>query len=167
MGINSFNPSVVLPMIRRVYPTLMRASDVGVPSDPCPLGENAAAQVASWSFLSKARMKRLIPFWRLSNGGYVSIKKAIYTNGKPTHVTMKNYFVFDEDSLDEFVVELGNLADLHGILKMGKGEIWVKESTDGNGLNIEPRIMDGIVKRIRKLREIKYSKWDGTIDLEL
>ena len=43
----------------------------------------------------------------------------------------------------------------------------VKESTDGNGLNIEPRIMDGIVKRIRKLREIKYSKWDGTIDLEL
>ena len=161
-----YTSQVVMPMLRRVYPTLMRASDVGVPSGTYPLDENFVKEIEGWSFLSKRRLKHQIPNIQLSLW-CLSINKVICTDGKPTHFTSRAFNLMGEEGRNDFMVELGNLADLHGIIKLKKGVIWVKQTTDTRQLNIDPRVMDGLMKRIKALCQAKFTKADFTLELKV
>lgn len=157
---NSFNPNVIIPLVRRTYPTLVRS----IPDEIYPvtlLPDRLANEVDKWNFLSKKRLKRQIRNFGNHWMHSVSINQLICTNGKVTHVNPKVFSIFSQDDVDSFMVELANLADLHGIVKLRKGEIWVKEATDPVNLNIDSRIMDGFME---KISGVAYVKVDTVID---
>ena len=54
-------------------------------------------------------------------------------------------FSFDGDA-DEFAAEMGMLADLHCIVKMGNGIIWVKSTKDTRELNIDEKVLNRMLK---------------------
>ena len=54
-------------------------------------------------------------------------------------------FSFDGDAV-EFVAEMGMLADLHCIVKMGNGIVWVKGTNDTSELNIDEKVLNRMLK---------------------
>lgn len=54
-------------------------------------------------------------------------------------------FSFDGDA-DEFAAEMGMLADLHCIVKMGNGIIWIKSTMDTRELNIDEKVLNRMLK---------------------
>ena len=54
-------------------------------------------------------------------------------------------FYFDGD-VDEFAAEMGMLADLHCIVKIGNGIIWVKSTKDAKELNIDEKVLNRMLK---------------------
>ena len=153
-----YTPQVVMPMLRRVFPSMMLSKLD--PNGRYELDERFVKEIGGWNFLSKRRLKHQIPNLQF-NLWQMSINKVICTDGKPTHFTSREFNLLDEAELEDFVAELGNLADLHGIIKLKRGVIWVKQVTDPSQLNIEPRILDGIMNRI--LEECKSKL---TIDMD-
>ena len=118
------------------------------PDAQYPLEERFVKEIGGWNFLSRRRLKHQIPNLQLSPW-CLSINKVICADGKkPTHFTSRSFNLFEESQRADFVVELGNLADLHGIIKLRKGNIWVREATDPKQLNIDPRVMDCLMERI-------------------
>ena len=159
-----YTPQVVMPMIRRVFPSMMSSSlEQG---RRYPLIEQFAKEIGGWNFLSRRRLKHQIPNVQL-NLWCISINKVICTNGMPTHFMFSQYNMLDERQLEDFLAELGNLADLHGIIKLKKGTIWVKQATDPKQLNIDPRVMDGLMERIKEQCQVKLkcNKADRTLTL--
>lgn len=144
---NPVSPNIVMPMIRKVFPSMMASSLE--PGNQYPLVEKFAKEIGEWNFLSRRRLKHQIPNVQL-NLWCISINKVICTDGKPTHFTTKAFNLLEEEGRNDFVVELGNLADLHGIIRLKKGVIWVKQTTDPKQLNIDPRVMDGLMERIKE-----------------
>ena len=63
-------------------------------------------------------------------------------------------FLFDGGA-DEFAAEMGMLADLHCIVKMGNGIIWVKRAMDTRELNIDEKVLNRMLKwfKPRKVKE--------------
>ena len=118
-------------------------------------------EVGKWTFLSRKRLKRQIRNFGNHWLHSVSINQLICTDGKPTHVKPMVFHIYSQEDIDSFMVELANLADFHGIVKLRKGEIWVKEATDPVNLNIDSRIMDGFMK---KISGVAYVKVDTVID---
>ena len=161
-----YTPQVVMPMIRQVFPSMMSSSlEPGIqPGHPYPLIEKFAKEIGGWNFLSRRRLKHQIPNVQL-NLWCMSINKVICTDGTPTHFTSKAFNLLEEEGRNDFMVELGNLADLHGIIKLKKGVIWVKRAIDPKQLNIDPRVMDGLMERIKEQCQVKYNKVDMTLTL--
>ena len=118
-------------------------------------------EVGKWTFLSRKRLKRQIRNFGNHWLHSVSINQLICTDGKPTHVKPMVFNIYGQEDIDSFMVELANLADFHGIVKLRKGEIWVKEATDPKDLNIDSRIMDGFME---KISGVEYVKVDTIID---
>lgn len=58
---------------------------------------------------------------------------------------MARRFFFDVDS-DDFVAEMGMLADLHCIVKIGNGIIWIRSTMDTNELNIDDKVLNRMLK---------------------
>ena len=56
-------------------------------------------------------------------------------------------FVFP-DRKDDFMVELANISDLHGIIKMREGEIWLRKVSDTRELNIDATTMNRISAKL-------------------
>ena len=54
-------------------------------------------------------------------------------------------FLFDGGA-DEFAAEMGMLADLHCIVKIGNGIIWVKRAMDTRELNIDEKVLNRMLK---------------------
>ena len=157
-----YTPQVVMPMIRRVFPSMM--SSGMEPGHRYPLVEQFSKEIGGWNFLSKRRLKHQIPNVQL-NLWCISINKVICTDGKPTHFTTREFNLLEEEGRNDFMAELGNLADLHGIIRLKKGVIWVKQATDPKQLNIDPRVMDGLMERIKEQCQVKYNKVDRTLTL--
>lgn len=162
MSQNAYMPNVVLPMIRKVFPTMM--SSRLEPGLQYPLAEQFAKEIGGWDFLSRRRLKHQIPNVQL-NLWCISINKVICTDGKPTHFTSRAFNLLGEDGRNDFMVELGNLADLHGIIRLKKGVIWVKQATDTKQLNIDPRVMDGLMERIKEQCQVKCKSVDMNLTL--
>ena len=159
-----YTPQIVMPMIRQVFPSMMSSSLE--PGHRYPLVEQFAKEIGGWNFLSRRRLKHQIPNWVLDRW-YCIINRVICTNGTPTHFTTSQYNMLDERQREDFLAELGNLADLHGIIKLKRGTIWVKQTTDTRQLNIDPRVMDGLMERIKELCRPKYNKVDMTLKLNV
>ena len=96
----------------------------------------------------------------------VVINKLIYTDGKPTHYESKTHVVFEKEDIDKFMVELANVADLHGIVRLPSGTIWVKQTTEPKELNIDATIMDKIMNLLRGRMEVKIFNVDGTFTVD-
>ena len=161
---NYYLPNVVMPMIRKVFPSMVSSSlETGL---RYPLAEQFSKEIGGWNFLSRRRLKHQIPNWVL-DGWYGTINRVICTNGTPTHFTSSQYNLMDERQREDFIAELGNLADLHGIIKMKRGVIWVKQTTETKQLNIDPRVMDGLMERIKELFRVKYKNVDKTLTLNV
>lgn len=157
------SPNVIIPMIRRVFPSMVHDGQSGLMELPPVL----AKQAEKWNFLSKRRLKMQLKNWGHQWQHNVVINKLIYTNGKPTHFESKTHVVFGKEDIDSFMVELANVADLHGIVKLHDGgTIWVKQTTDPNELNIDAKIMEKIMDRLRGRMEIKIVNVDGTFTLD-
>lgn len=159
-----YTPQVVMPMLRQVFPSMMQAKVD--PNEKYPLEGHIAKQISNWGFLSRRRLKHQIPNVQL-NLWCMSINKVICAGEKPTHFTSRAFNLLEEDGRNDFMVELGNLADLHGIIRLKKGVIWVKRATDTKQLNIDPRIMDGLMERIKEQCQVKYNKVDMTKKLTM
>ena len=161
MSNSVYTPQIVMPMLRRVFPSMMQAKVD--PNEKYPLEGHIAKQISNWDFLSRRRLKHQIPNVQL-NLWCMSINKVICTNGMPTHFTSRAFNLLDEAELENFVAELGNLADLHGIIRLKKGVIWVKQTTDPKQLNIDPRVMDGLMERIKEQCETKITIYHKIAD---
>ena len=163
----SFNPNAIIPLIRRIYPSMIKPTDIYNESYSVTLlPDFLADEVGKWNFLSKKRLKKQIRNFGNHWMHSVSINQLICTDGKPTHIKPRVFHIYTQEDIDSFMVELANLADLHGIVKLRKGEIWVKEVTDPKDLNIDPRIMDGFMDILHGRVEVKILNVDGTFTIE-
>jgi hypothetical protein len=70
----------------------------------------------------------------------------VYDGFKPRWKTMEN-FMFP-DRKDDFMVELANLSDLHGIIKMSSRAIWLRKVNDPKELNIDAVTIDRISAKL-------------------
>ncbi len=153
-------PSTMLPMVRRVFPTM-------IPDFPLELPSDFASQVEKWTFLSRKRLKRQIKNFGTHWKHSISINKLVCEEGKPMKFTSRTFTLFHEDSIEKFMVELANLADLHGIVKLRQGEIWVKQISSPDQLNIDVGIIERFVERMKEQVYVKFAKADFTLKLEV
>lgn len=155
-------PVPLIPMVRRVFPSMVHDGQSG----PMELPEALAKQAEKWNFLSKRRLKMQLKNWGHRWQHTAFINKLIYTDGKPTHFESKTYVLFEREDIDRFMVELANIADLHGIVKLHNGTVWVKQTTDPKDLNIDATIMERIMDRLLGRVEVKIVNVDGTFTLD-
>jgi hypothetical protein len=134
-------------------------------SGPMELPPVLAKQAEKWNFLSKRRLKMQLKNWGHHWRHNVLINKLIYTDGKPTHFESKTHVMFEKGDIDGFMVELANIADLHGIVKLHDGTIWVKQTTNPKELNIDATIMERIMDRLQERWLVKIVNVDGTFNL--
>ena len=161
---NPISPNVVIPLVRRVFPSMVQQEGQSRPMELPPV---LAKQAEKWNFLSKRRLKMQLKNWGHRWQHNVVINKLIYTDGKPTHFESKTHVVFEREDIDMFMVELANIADLHGIVKLHDGgTIWVKQTTNPKELNIDATIMEKIMDRLIGRTEIKIVNVDGTFTLD-
>ena len=159
---NSVSPNVVVPLVRRVFPSMVPDGQ----SRPMELPPVLAKQAEKWNFLSKRRLKMQLKNWGHHWQHNVMINKLICTDGKPTHFESKTHAMFEKEDIDRFMVELANVADLHGIVKLHDGTIWVKQTTDPKELNIDATIMERIMDRLIGRVEIKIVNVNETFTLD-
>ena len=157
---NPVSPNFVIPLVRRVFPSMVNDGQSG----PMELPPALAKQAEKWNFLSKRRLKMQLKNWGHRWQHNVFINKLIYTDGKPTHYESKVHVVFEKEDIDLFMVELANVADIHGIVKLHDGTIWVKQITDPKELNIDATIMERIMDRLIGRMEIKIVNVDWTFN---
>ena len=109
--------------------------------------DNEAEQLRGCTFLSKSRLKRLIKTWRpIAKYGGTFIAVVEYESGKPTSKTWEKFRIPEQN--DDFIVKLANLSDLHGIIKMHSGHIWLRKVNDPRELNIDETIVDRIANKM-------------------
>lgn len=68
---------------------------------------------------------------------------------KPAEDRYKYYSprVFDLNcDHEEFVAEMGMLADLHCIVKIGNNVVWLRQASDPQELNIDDRVLGRMLK---------------------
>ena len=115
----------------------------------------ALLDVDSWNFLSKTRLKKRIrDFSPNPVGDILAVKvcKLLTVDGKLTgEFTTKHFNALTD--FEQIAVELANCADLHGIVKLWRGEIWVKETSDPDKLNIDAKTLGWFMKRLEDWRD--------------
>jgi len=148
--IDYYTPNVLMPMLRRIYPTMMSASSITPMTVPGKvrdrIWENEVNKLRGCGFLSRNRIKNLLKGWRPNRLGIVYINVVEYENFEPAWKTMQAFQI--PDKKEEFIVELANLSDLHGIIRMSGSEIWVRKVNDQKELNIDDVIMDRIFTKL-------------------
>ena len=144
---NEIDNSGILPLVHRIYPMKI------------PMCYDDIEYLRGCDFLSKTRLKRLLKTWKPSfNGRRIAVHVVEYENSKPISKKTK-VFVFPESN-DDFIVELANLSDLHGIIKMSNGSIWLREVNDPMKLNIDATIMGRISNRLQTSKILEKEKMD-------
>ena len=137
-----------MPMVRKIYPTLMNANDIN------PM-EGGKIRTRVWDyeidslrgcgFLSKNRLKKLLKTWRLGKCGgnrHISINVVEYEGAMPMWKTIQVFYIPEKG--EDFIVELANLSDLHGIIKLGGNVMWVRKVENSNELNIDANTLNRI-----------------------
>jgi hypothetical protein len=133
-----------MPMLKRVYPTMIMEEGMIHHSW---IWDDEAEQLRGCTFLSKSRLKRLIKTWRpIAKYGGTFIAVVEYESGKPTSKTWEKFRIPEQN--DDFIVKLANLSDLHGIIKMHSGHIWLRKVNDPKELNIDETIVDRIANKL-------------------
>jgi len=149
----------IIPMVRRVFPTVVNAD--GTMMGKFPLSDNEKRMLCDNKFYSKKRMKKLFRQWRPS-GRSVVINRAIYDGDKPIEVEVSSFMLPEE--IDGFMVKMGDCADLHGIVKITSGgvmagpTIWVKPASNPSELNIDCNIMDKIITEVVESWRKKHNR---------
>ena len=144
-----YTPKMVMPMLKRVFPTLMDPSGIDVMGGGKVrdrVWDDEARRLRGCCFLSRNRLKKLLKGWRPDNKGKVGIVVVEYENLEPTWKTMQTFPI--PDKKDDFIVELANLSDLHGIIKMSASTIWVRKARDPRELNIDATTVDRIANKL-------------------
>ena len=109
--------------------------------------DDEAEQLRGCTFLSKSRLKRLIRTWRpIAKYGGTFIVVVEYEAGKPTRKTWEKFTI--PEKRDDFIVKLANLSDLHGIIKMHTGHIWLRKVNDPKELNIDATTINRISAKL-------------------
>lgn len=129
------NPGPIMPMLRRVYPTLMDANLVG----KCRIYEKDAERLKNCTFLSRGRIKTALREWD-GNRSYALVNIIECENGEPKWRTPKLFRL--PEKREDFLAELACLADLHGIVKMSRNEVYVRQIDKVEDLNIDVRLID-------------------------
>lgn len=133
--------NVVIPMIRRIYPSMM--SSESIDNLNIPLSNIEIQNLRGRKFLSHGRLKQAIKEFRPK--GLLRIVKVFQENGIP----YKNVKAFAYPTeFDSFMVELATLADLHGIVKFSGHSIWVKQIGDVKDLNVDDKLIDRLSKHL-------------------
>ena len=133
--------NVVIPMIRRIYPSMM--SSESIDNLNIPLSNIEIQNLRGCKFLSHGRLKRAIKNFRPK--GLVNIIRVFQENGIP----YKNVKAFCYPTeFDSFMVELATLADLHGIIKFSGHSIWVKQIEDVKNLNVDDKLIDRLSRSL-------------------
>lgn len=146
---NYYTSKTGLPMSRKIYPGLIIASDIDTMCDGKVrdrVWDDEVELLRGCRFLSRNRIKERLKYWKPFRGGGISIVVVEYENHKPTRKTVE-LFVFP-DRKDDFMVELANISDLHGIIKMREGEIWLRKVSDTRELNIDATTMNRIFAKL-------------------
>jgi hypothetical protein len=107
---------------------------------------NQANKLRGCCFLSRNRLKRLLRGWRPSSTGKIGIVVVEYENMEPTWMTTEMFQI--PDRKDDFIVELANLSDLHGIIRISGHEVWVRRVRDPRELNIDAKTVDRIANKL-------------------
>lgn len=136
-------PNIQVPGLRRIFPTMVPEDKVEI-----PIMGVLSDEISKWGFLSRKRIKRRICQWRPSRN-LVRINKVFFKNGSPEKYTTKTFNVSSENGMGDFMVALANLSDIHGIIRLRMGEIWMRQVNDSNELNVDSRVVDRIVQRIQ------------------
>ena len=144
-----YTPNVVMPMLRRVYPTLVNPSGIDVMGGGKirdKVWDDEARRLRGCCFLSRNRLKKLLKGWRPNKRGMVGIVVWEYENMEPMWKTRQSFPI--PDKKDDFIVELANLSDLHGIIRMSGSEIWIRKVRDPRELNIDATTVDRIANKL-------------------
>lgn len=146
MGGNSryYTPNMVMPLLRRVYPSM-----VGIPVSAkefvMPLADCEKARFNQCTFLSTNKLKKCFRTWRPDKN--IHLIKLDFEGNEP--IKRVNLYSIPKE-LDDFIVELASLADLHGIVKVAGNAIWMKQAKDIKDLNVDSRMIDRIMKVLEK-----------------
>ncbi len=144
-----YMPNVVMPMLRRVFPKMIDPSEIGAMGRGKVrdrVWDDEARSLRGCCFLSRSRLKKLLKGWRPNKRGMVGVVVWEYENMEPTWKTKQEFPI--PDKKDDFIVELANLSDLHGIIRMSGSEIWVRKVRDPRELNIDATTIDRIAARL-------------------
>ena len=141
MNNQGYLPNVVMPMVRRIYPSMVSSESIA--NLNIPLADIEIKKLRGCKFLSHGRLKRAIKDFRPK--GLVNIIKVFQENGIP----YKNVAAFAYPTeFDSFMVELATLADLHGIVKFSGHSIWVKQVEDVKDLNVDDKLIDRLSRSL-------------------
>ena len=147
---NYYTPKVVIPMLRRIYPTMMNARDInpmGGGKTRIRVWEDEIVRLRGCTFLSKNRLKKLLKTWNPCRcNGWISINVVEYEGALPTWKTSQVFYI--PEKRDDFIVELANLSDLHGSIKMSGNAMWVRKVEKPEELNIDETTLNRISLRL-------------------
>ena len=104
-------------------------------------------QLRDCFFLSRNRIKKRLKCWKpFRPGREIFIVVVEYENNEPTWKRTEG-FAFP-DKKDDFMVKLANLSDLHSIIKINEGAIWLRKVRDTKEFNIDANIMNRISAKL-------------------
>lgn len=137
----NYLPNVVMPMIRRIYPSMVSSESIATTN--VPLADLEIQKLRGCTFLSNRRLKKSIKNFHPK--GLVNIIKVFYENGIPyKHIKIFSY----PAEVESFMVELATLADLHGIIKLSGHSIWLKQIEDVKNLNVDDKLIDRLSRSL-------------------
>ena len=131
-------------MLTRIYPT---SNIMGEGKIRDKVWYDESRSLRGCTFLSRNRLKKCLKGWRpFKNGRIITIMVAEYDGFEPRWKTIEGFRF--PDNKDNFMVELANLSDLHGIIKLCNGSIWLRKVNDQKELNIDATIMNRISAKL-------------------
>jgi hypothetical protein len=138
-----YTPNAVIPMIRRVFPSMIHTSRLdreqcGV-AHKYPLIPWEVEMLRGRKFMSRSQLKKR--FKELKPSCYIEINKVEDGDTGELENRVSKWYQLPE-KFEDFVVELANLADRYGIIKVSNGTLWVKEAKEIGELNLDERVMD-------------------------
>ena len=137
-------PNVVMPLLRRVYPSMIGGAGLSR-EYTMPLADCEKERFYQCTFLSTNKLKKLLRTWRPDKT--INLIKLDFERNEP--IKRVNLYSIPKE-LDDFIVELASLSDLHGIVKVAGNAIWMKQAKDNKDLNVDDRMVDRIVKVLKE-----------------
>ena len=110
-----------------------------------PLADCEKARFYQCTFLSTNKLKKCFRTWRPDKT--IHLIKLDFEGNEP--IKRVNRYSIPKE-LDDFILELASLSDLHGIVKVAGNAIWMKQAKDIKDLNVDDRMVDRIVKVLKE-----------------
>ena len=141
-----YTPNAVIPMIRRVFPSMIHMTRIkeqcGV-AHKYPLIPWEVEMLRGRKFMSRTQLKKR--FKELKPSCYIEINRVEDGVAGELGNRVSKWYQLPE-KFEDFIVELANLADRYGIIKVSNGTLWVKEAKEVGELNLDERVMDAYNK---------------------